>query len=150
MTESTFRAAAASDLPQVLELLKSANLPLDGVEEHLSSFLLAFRAGLMAGCAAVERYGETGLLRSVAVADGLRNTGLGTELVARLLDNERATGTRSLVLLTKSATAYFARFGFRTIGRSEAPPAVQASVQFQGVCPDSATVMRLDLDGGQA
>jgi amino-acid N-acetyltransferase len=144
-TGLSFRAAAPGDLPQVVELLTSSNLPLAGVAEHLSGFLLAFRAGSIAGCAALERYGETALLRSVAVADGLRNAGLGRQLVDRLVEDARAAGQTSLLLLTTSAAAYFERFGFQTISRAEIPCPVQGSAELQGACPASATVMRLNL-----
>jgi amino-acid N-acetyltransferase len=145
LTELSFRSATNADLTEIAELLTSADLPLAGVEMHLSGFLLAFRSDSLAGCGALERYGETALLRSVAVAPALRNTGLGTEMVARLLENARETGTRSVLLLTTTASNYFERFGFQTISRAEVPLPVLASAEFQGACPASATLMRLDV-----
>ena len=145
MTEFIFRAATPADLPQILDLLTNTSLPLAGVETHLDGFLLAFWRDALAGCGALESYGGTALLRSVAVAAGLRDAGLGAQLVTRLLENARKTGTRSVLLLTTTASAYFERFGFETTCRAETPLAVLASAEFQGACPASATVMRLDL-----
>jgi amino-acid N-acetyltransferase len=50
-----------------------------------------------------------------------------------------------VVLLTTTAEDFFLRFGFQPISRVEFPLAVQASVEFQEVCPDSATGMFLAL-----
>lgn len=144
-TIQDFRRADRTDLPQVLDLLTQARLPLAGVEAHLNSFLLAFRDDLLIGCAGLERYGAAALLRSVAVAEGERNTGLGKQLVRRLLEQARAEGVESIILLTTTAAAFFQKLGFIPISRAEAPQAVQCSVEFQEACPASATVMRLDL-----
>ena len=140
-----FRRADRTDLPQVLDLLTQARLPLAGVEAHLNGFVLAFRDDGLIGCAGLERYGAAALLRSVAVAEGERNSGLGKQLVRRLLEQARAEGVESIILLTTTAAAFFQKLGFTTISRAEAPQAVQCSVEFQEACPASATVMRLDL-----
>lgn len=145
MSALNFRAATRADWPQIARLLTAAQLPLEGAEDHLGGFLLAFRDGSLAGCAAFERYGTTALLRSVAVAEAERGTGLGQELVRRLLEQAYAEGLNSMVLLTTTAARFFPRFGFRTISRAEAPAAVQASAEFREACPASATVMLLDL-----
>ena len=145
MKTQTYRLGVQADLPQISELLTRAGLPLAGVEEHVKDFLLAFRDGSLAGCAAVEHYGSAALLRSVAVAEQERNHGLGQELVRRTLDRLRAEGVEKVVLLTTTAADFFKRFGFCVIQRTDAPRAVQESVEFQYACPASATVMQIDL-----
>ena len=140
-----FRAASLADLPTIVELLSASGLPLSGVEGHIENFLLIFQDGSLAACAGLERYGATALLRSVAVAEQHRGEGLAQSLVAQLIDIARADGTESLLLLTITAAGFFERFGFRAISRDQAPAAVQSSVQFQGTCPASASLMRLDL-----
>ncbi len=141
----TFRPAAPDDWTHIAALLTSVHLPLDGAQEHLDSFLAAFRADTLAGVAGLERYGSVGLLRSVAVAE--RGTGLGLELVRRLLDRAAADGLTHVVLLTTTAADYFPRFGFRRILRQDVPLAVQESVEFKSACPASAVVMELALQG---
>jgi len=145
LANQSYRLAAQDDLPQIIELLTRARLPLAGVVEHLKDFLLVFRDGSLAGCAAVERHGSTALLRSVAVAEQERNTGLGQVMVSQMLERIRAEGMESVVLLTTTAADFFRRFGFRVINRDDAPAAVQESVEFQGACPASATVMHMDI-----
>lgn len=140
-----FRSASPSDWHNVSNLLQSAKLPLDGVEEHITDFLVAVRGDHLVGCAALERYDSTGLLRSLAVTEAERGTGLGKELVQRILNAARGDGIKQMVLLTETARGFFPRFGFREITRAEVPPPALASVEFRTVCPQSATVMMVDL-----
>ena len=93
----------------------------------------------------LEYYGCYGLLRSVAVAEAERGKGIGIQLVESMLQQAKQTGIKRLVLLTQTAKDFFPRFGFRQISRADAPQSVTSSVEFQGACPVSATVMQLDL-----
>ncbi len=145
MSNYAFRAAAAADWPAIAALLTAARLPLAGAADQMGSFLLACKDGALVGVAALERYEGTALLRSVAVAESERGQGLGQKLTRILLDQARNEGRQSVVLLTETAAGFFPRFGFRPVARAAVPAAVQASVEFQGACPASATVMRLDL-----
>lgn len=147
MHTCTFRGAGAADWPAVAELLTAAQLPLDGAADQIDGFLLALQDGALIGTAALERYGDAALLRSVAVAASGRGAGLGQELVRRLLGQAQAAGVRTVVLLTTTAAGFFPRFGFRTVTRADVPAALQASAEFRGACPATATVMRLDLAG---
>lgn len=144
-TEISFRKATLADWPQVVALLTSARLPLDGAQSHLHEFVIALRDNELIGCAGLERYGEAALLRSVAVRESERDTRVGRQLVQRILDDARTGGTRCVVLLTETARDYFPRFGFRAISRADAPEAVKESIEFTSACPDSATVMVLTL-----
>ena len=141
----TIRRATPNDWARVAELLVSASLPLDGAREHASEFIVAERDGVLVGCAAVERYGIAGLLRSVAVAPSERGKGTGAALVAGCLDAARANGITTVVLLTTTAEDYFPRFGFERTDRSVVPEEVRESAEFRGACPASATVMQLVL-----
>lgn len=145
MMELNFRAASLADLPKVVELLIASGLPVAGVEAHIDNFLLAFQEGSLAACAGLERYGATALLRSVAVDGRYRGMGLAQRLVAQQIAIARADGIESVLLLTTTAATFFERFGFQTISRAEAPAVVQCSVEFQGACPATAAVMRLDI-----
>lgn len=140
----SIRPARPEDWPAIADLLSRNNLPLDGARQHLDSFGVAEDArGAVIGAAAVERYGVAGLLRSVVVAKQMR--GLGSDLVRWSIDEARAAGITTLVLLTTSAPDFFRRFGFRQVTREAASPAVRASAEFQGACPASAIVMQLEL-----
>src|SRR5579871_3462203 len=86
MTGWTIRAATQDDWPHIAALLAGAGLPLAGAEEHLGRFIVARRGDALLGCAALERYGRDGLLRSVAVAMEARGQGLGQALVQEALE----------------------------------------------------------------
>lgn len=139
------RVAAPGDLGAVQALLTSAKLPLDGIPADLAHFLVAERDGAIVGTIGLEDYGAAALLRSAVVSPALRGTGVGERLVRALLDAARAKGMREVVLLTTTAERWFPRFGFARIERAAVPAAVQASVEFRGACPDTATAMALRL-----
>ena len=139
------RRALPNDWARLADLLRAADLPLDGVAEHLGEFLIAERDNAIVGCAAVERYGAAGLLRSVAVASAERGAGTGAMLVGRCITTAMDAGVETLVLLTTTAERYFPRFGFERIDRALVPLALHDSAEFRGACPASATAMRLVL-----
>lgn len=147
MTFWAIRRATAHDWPKIAALLAMADLPLAGAEAHLSDFFLAWRDDVLIGTAGLERYGDTALLRSVAVAPTERGQGLGQALVRQALEQVAALGVRQVVLLTMTASDFFPRFGFQPISRAEVPLKAQASVEFQEACPASAIVMSLVLEG---
>src|SRR5215472_3709274 len=146
MNSWILRRATPHDWPKIAALLATADLPLSGAEAHLSDFFLAFRDNVLIGSAGLELYGDTALLRSVAVASTERGHGLGKALVQRVLAYATSLGVRQVVLLTTTAADFFLRFGFQPISRAELPLAAQASVEFQEACPASATVMSLELE----
>ena len=145
MKDWTVREAGSGDWPAVASLLATAHLPLAGVEESLTGFLVSVRGETVIGCAAVERYGRAGLLRSVAVAEAERGTGLGQDLVHRSLERAASAGMETVTLLTTTAREFFPRFGFRVIPREAVPIAVQESIEFTEACPATATAMLLTM-----
>ena len=145
MNEIVFRNAAPSDWHQIAQLLQSADLPLDGAQEHIANFVLAYNAEKLIGCAGLEVYGECGLLRSVAVEEEERGKGLGIKLTDEILKRAKENRLRSVVLLTETAQNFFPKFRFRVIRREDAPAPVKESVEFKGACPDSAVTMQLDF-----
>jgi amino-acid N-acetyltransferase len=101
----------------------------------------------LVGTGGFEVHGDSGLLRSVVVADRRRGTGLGRALVASVEAAARQQGLGSLVLLTETARDFFARLGYVDIARETAPEAIRNSAEFTSICPQSAHCMskRLDL-----
>jgi amino-acid N-acetyltransferase len=138
--------ALASDTPAVEALLAAAGLPLEGAAEALATGVVARDGEAVVGAAAVERYGEAGLLRSVVVTEPLRGTGLGRELVAAAEDLARDRGIRELYLLTETAARWFPRLGYAVVPREEARAAVGDSIEFTMVCATSGVPMRRALD----
>lgn len=139
------RTATSADWPAIEGLLAAARLPLDGAQEHLAHFIVGERDGRIVAAAGLEPYGDAALLRSVVVDSALRGRGAGDLLQTEIARRAVERGIHRLVLLTTTAAAFFAKRGFRTIRRDQAPAAMQASREFQGVCPASATVMQKDL-----
>ena len=137
------RSAAEDDLPNVLQLLQRAGLPTDGVSgAALSHFVIAESEGRPIGVVGLEIYRESALLRSAAVEESWRGSGVGRALVDRALAMTKEHGIHDVFLLTTTAEDYFPRFGFACIARESVPEAVKASAEFQGACPSSAVVMR--------
>ena len=138
-------AAAPMDLSEILALLKSTDLPVAGIEQHVAATLVVRDSGRLVGCAAVEIYGVAGLLRSVAVARDQRGAGLGRRLTEAALDLARRRGVRDIYLLTTTAENFFPRFGFVPIPRDQLDPALGQSEELRGACPASAVAMRANL-----
>jgi N-acetylglutamate synthase-like GNAT family acetyltransferase len=139
------RRAVPADLTAVLALLRDAGLSIPGVDEHFTSFVVAEREGRVLGAMGLELRGTEALLRSAVVSPEARKGGVAAALFAAVAELARAEGVRTLVLLTSAAEGYWARHGFRTISREEAPASVKVSAEFAGACPASAACMRLDL-----
>ncbi|SCU98151.1 GCN5-related N-acetyltransferase (fragment) [Cupriavidus necator] len=98
------RDATADDLAAIEALLHACELPAAGVAEHIGNFVVVDdpEGGLVA-CAGLECYGDSALLRSVAVAEVVRGGGVAASMVARLLEDCRARGISNMALLTVSA-----------------------------------------------
>lgn len=148
MTDGTFapmtvRAATRADLEAVEELLMASKLPTAGVREALDDFLVAEVDGRIIGVAGMEYAGESGLLRSTAVSPQWRGYRVARRLVERLIADATSRGVRELYLLTTTAASYFPHFGFVETTRQSVPMDLRQTVEFQGACPSTATVMHL-------
>jgi L-amino acid N-acyltransferase YncA len=135
------RQAMPSDLEGLKTHLRQAKLVLAGIEEHLEHFWLLFEDDQLLASAGLEMYGSVALLRSVAVSAKKRNLGLGKQILQQVLEYASSLGVQEMVLLTETAPNYFKKFGFQSMTQEKAPKAVQASVEFQGACADSAILM---------
>jgi amino-acid N-acetyltransferase len=145
-TWAELRDARLSDWPAIAALLTARYLPLDGALDHLDRFVVIVDGEDTVGAGGLEIYGEHALLRSVAVAEGARNTGLGKRLVTRLAEKARRHGVTHLYLLTTNAEQYFIKLGFGELARADVPASIGQSRQFHGACPASATAMVLPLN----
>ena len=133
--------AVPADVPAVEALLSAAGLPLDGAADALSCGVVARDVGTVVAAAALERYGDAALLRSVVVAPERRGTGLGGGIVASAEALALAEGVRDLYLLTETAVDWFPRLGYEPIDRAVAVAAVGESVEFTTVCRDTGVAM---------
>src|SRR5688572_27812162 len=140
--EIAIEPARPEDADAIRALLQTHGLPVDDVESHLGSAVVARRKDAVVGSAALEVYRDGVLLRSVAVSPELKGHGLGRRLTESMIDLARTLGSPALYLLTTTAQTYFPAFGFEQIDRSAVPTSVQASVEFASACPSTAVVMR--------
>jgi len=135
------RKAIDADLSAVEDLLSASKLPLDGVKENFSNFVVAEDENGIVGVIGLEKFGSVALLRSALVSPGHRGSGIGSQLVEHLLERAGDDGIDELYLLTTTAEKYFPRFDFTPTTRSAVPDALKSSAEFQGACPDTAVVM---------
>jgi amino-acid N-acetyltransferase len=141
----TIVPAEARDLPAVRRLLVAQNLPLDDVDAHYGTMVVAKNGDEVLGAAAVELYADGALLRSVVVSPSVQGQGLGHRLTDAALEIAKRRGVETAFLLTTTAERFFPKLGFEPIARKDVPASVRASVEFQSACPASATAMRKRL-----
>jgi amino-acid N-acetyltransferase len=139
----TIGPAVPTDLPAILDLIDRSKLPHAGLDQHVVSTLVARDGDRIVGTAALELYGGSALLRSVAVAAELRGQGLGQALTRAALELARSRGVRTVYLLTETAAQFFPKFGFRPVSRAAVDTHVLGSTEFTTACPASALVMAL-------
>jgi amino-acid N-acetyltransferase len=143
----TLRPASVDDLRVIEDLLTKSSLPVEGITDSIGSFVVAESDGRVVGVGGVERCGDYGLLRSVAVDPATRGRGVGAAITERLIGDSEESGLRALYLLTTTAENYFPSFGFNRTPREAVPTEIQQTAEFRDICPSSATVMLRSLSG---
>jgi amino-acid N-acetyltransferase len=143
---SRVEAASSKDLIAIRALLERAGLPTSDLEFAQPDFTVIRANGKVIAAGALQRFGPSALLRSVVVEPDHRRSGLGRLIVSELERSARAARITQLILLTQSATEFFARQGYRAIERSRAPEELQGSAEFRSLCPSSATCMAKSLE----
>jgi amino-acid N-acetyltransferase len=143
MSDITIAPATAADLASIKSLLASNGLPIEGVEDHWKTFLVARDGQNVVGCGGAEAYQFAALIRSIAVSPEHRKQGLGRRIVRQLLDRLASRGLREFYLLTTDSEEYFKKRGFKPIDRDEVHPQLLSSREFQDACPSTAICMRL-------
>jgi amino-acid N-acetyltransferase len=136
-------AAEPVDLTAIRALLTANGLPsADLTPAHLGSFWVERDAAGLVGVVGLEPRGRAALLRSLAVRVDARGRGLGAALLGRAEAQARAVGVETLHLLTTTAERFFAARGYAPAPRDEAPPEIQATAEFAGLCPSTSVCMR--------
>ena len=133
---------APDDAAAILQLLESCGLPTDGLLDHLSTAVVARAEEGVVGSAALEVYSDGALLRSVAVHETMRGSGLGHRLTESALDVARGLNVPAVYLLTTTAERFFPKLGFHQIDRDQVPEGVRESIEFRSACPSTAIAMR--------
>jgi amino-acid N-acetyltransferase len=137
--------AMGSDREAIIQLLERVNLPTTRVDEHLSNFLVAREGHQVIGCVGIEIYGDTGLLRSLAVQPEYQGRGVGRQLAQAIISRARGLGLKEAVILTKTVEQWATQFGFEKVSRDKIDPRVAESWEFQANCCQTASCLRLKL-----
>jgi len=133
--------AKPEDFEEIRDLLKSANLPFEDVENGTGPFLLARNQEKLIGCIGLQICGEDALLRSLAVSESDRNQGLGKTLLQEILEYASRLRLYNIYLLTSTAENFFRKYGFANADRTKAPDAIRETSEFSSLCPASAIFM---------
>ena len=139
------RPARSEDDPTLRVLLREAGLPFEDVESGRQDFFVALVHGDVVGCVGLERFASAGLLRSLAVREPHRGSGLGRALFEKIVEEAKEMGVQRLFLLTTTAAPFFARRGFVPADRSDASEGMAKSAQFASLCPSTAACMTMPL-----
>jgi len=143
----TISNASSDDLRDILDLLSHVQLPHDGVAENLGAFLVARdESSRLIATIGLEPHGDTALLRSAAVAPEYQGCGVGSRLTERVLEQATKNGVERVVLLTSTASEFFARrFGFCETSRTVFDKELAGSSEWNLPRCSSAVCMSLDL-----
>ncbi len=139
--------ASADDLKEILELLSEVQLPHEGVAENVGAFLVARdEASRLVATIGLERHGRTALLRSAAVVPEYQRSGVGSRLTEQLLERAANEGVERVVLLTSTASEFFARrFEFSETPRAKYDEELAGSSEWNLPRCSSAVCMSLEL-----
>jgi amino-acid N-acetyltransferase len=123
-------------------LLECEGLPVsDLTDGHLEHFFFTGSDSSPTGMVGLEIFGTDALLRSLVVAANARAVGLGSTLVTHAENYASSCQVHAMYLLTTTAEAFFARRGYRRVERGQAPPSIQSTREFAGLCPASSAFM---------
>ena len=97
---------------------------LESIYESIRDFLVCDEGGELAGCVAVSVFWkDLAEIRSLAVADGRRGSGVGRGLMQGAVESAKALGVTRLFALTYEPE-FFQRFGFRMVEKVSLPAKV--------------------------
>ncbi len=134
------RAGEAAAIHQLIAHYVAQGLMLprseSEVREHVGRFLVLDEKGAVAGCVALEPYGDDlAEIRSLAVSPEVRGRGLGARLLlAALADARRRKIAR--VFAVTHAPEFFTKQGFATSSRHALPEKIARDCR---TCPKSRT-----------
>lgn len=123
--ELSLKSGTREDLGRIICFLENAGLGTAGInKESAEHFLIADDEGGIKACLGIELYGDAGLLRSLALSDGLGGRKLFL-LFEQMLLLSKEKGLKAVYLATnkRSAIPFFEMAGFTMIVKSELPGA---------------------------
>lgn len=141
MSDIRLEPVPGSD-PGLKLALSASGLPIEDLGEPGRSFFRAVSSdGGTIGYAGIETCGDAVLLRSMVILPEHRGKSFGKSLIKQTLKAVKESS--AVFLATTTAAPFFESLGFVAVERADAPPAVLATRQLSGICPASATIMKL-------
>jgi N-acetylglutamate synthase-like GNAT family acetyltransferase len=133
MDDVALRSATPADLPAIVALLEAAHLPPWGAEDHLHNFVVAEQDGRVVACGGFEAYptGKAAIVRSMAVDEALRRSGMGTRILEWVMGTAADQGLAELYLFTVDAHDFYLRFDFVDATLDDVPEAAHESTQYK-------------------
>ena len=129
-------------------LISECGLTVEDItSDKLPHFLVARRGEEIVAVVGLEIAGKDALLRSLAVCEPYRRRGVGAKLTRAIERYAFSQAVETLYLLTMTAELFFAGQGYERTDRKAAPAAMQATREFQSLCPAAAVCMRKSLPG---
>ena len=141
MTQPIIREAIKDDLKVIKSLLDNASLPSIDIEKHLLTFFVLENVSNIIGTIGMELYGNTALLRSLAIQKDYRNKGHGKELYSTLISKAKKMNVINIYLLTETAEGFFGKQGFQKIAREQVPLSIKQTYEYSTLCPEGAVCM---------
>ena len=130
----------------IKKLLDDNNLPTTDIYQDNIQFFIGLINDKIMSVIGLEKYKDSGLLRSLAVNDLFKNQQVGTRLIQHLFNLCVSEHIDKIYLLTTTAENYFVKFGFLKIDRIEAPDILKQTREFKDICPLSAVLMYKNLN----
>ncbi len=144
----TLETASPKDEPWIRQLLTLCGLPQEDITpQHLRHFWVIKEEVEVIGVVGLEIFRRLALLRSLAVDPCFRKRGLAQQLTKKAEEYATSLRIEELYLLTMTAESFFLKRGYQKIERTSAPPEVQGTAEFQGLCPVSSVCMVKQLRG---
>ncbi|WP_339278624.1 N-acetyltransferase [Paenibacillus sp. FSL W8-1187] len=129
--EAVCRAAKPEDVDTLFELIrgyaeKGIMLPRskDVLLRQIGTFVIAEIAGAVVGCGSLTRLGQDLVeIRSLGISEGHKGAGIGSKLVAKLIEQAQAQGIPKIMALTYEVR-FFERNGFSVVNKEIFPEKV--------------------------
>jgi|CXWL01.1.fsa_nt_gi amino-acid N-acetyltransferase len=139
-----FRRGRSTDVPALVPLILSGELPPIFLEPYIEGFLVIEYDGRLIGCGGVEFYGPDAVIRSVVVDAAARGLTLGLDIGRLLEEDARQSGASDIYLFTLHAREFWRRLGYRDLPLGEWPAHVRENWQYQFVSqfPEAAKEVR--------
>ena len=134
-------------LENLQQFLKANKLPFSDLTLE-GSFFVGYldESKQLIGSGGLEFYGDTALLRSIAVDERFRGQLLGKKIVENIINKAKDSKIKDLYLLTETAHSYFLKKGFQDVSREDVADVIKKTTEFAQVCRASAVVMKLTID----